>query len=296
MVKKWHGVFGVLCTPFAEDEQVDEQVLRRHIRFLLDEGRVHGIIPTGSTGEFVLLSEEERKKVVDITIDEVKGSVPVVVGAAAASTRDTIMHAQYAQEVGADGVMVVSPYYCHPSQEELYEHYRTLAQNIDIPIMLYNNPATSGVDILPPLAERLAKIDNVSYIKESTGDMGRVAEIMRRCGDRMTVLCGCDTLALEMFAMGVRGWVAAPANVVPGLCVELYELAVVQGDLAKARELYFKLLPLFDMFESTGQYVQLVKAGLEMLGRPAGVPRRPLLPASKHARARLWAILESLGL
>jgi len=295
LADKWHGVFGVICTPFGADGNVDEQALRRHIRFLLDEG-VHAIIPTGSTGEFASQSEAERKQVVATTIDEVAGQVPVIAGSAAVSTRDTVKFAQYAEQAGADGVMVVSPYYCHPGQDELYQHFKTVAQSVQVPVMLYNNPGTSGVDMLPPLVERLAQMENISYIKESSGDMTRVAEIMRRCDGSMTVLCGCDTLALEMFAMGVQGWVAAPANVVPRLCVQIYELAVAQHDMDRAMELYFKVLPLFTLFESTGQYVQLVKAGLEMLGRPVGAPRPPLLPPDGPAREQLRAILDSLPL
>ena len=131
-------------------------------------------------------------------------------------------------------------------------------------------------------------------MKESSGDMTRVAEIMRRCGDKMTVLCGCDTLALEMLAMGVPGWVAAPSNVVPRQCVELYELVAEKHDFDAAKELYFKMLPLFDMFESTGQYVQLVKAGLGMLGRPVGMPRRPLLLPSEELQGKLKKMLDGL--
>lgn len=291
---QFQGVYAVPCTPFSESGEVDEKTLRRHLRFLLDEGGVHGVIPTGSTGEFAFLSEEERKRVAEITIDEVNGKVPVIVGAAGVSTRETIMYSQSAQEAKADGVMVVSPYYGHPDQEELYQHFKSLAESIDIPVMMYNNPGASGVDIRTPLVARLAEIDGIAAIKESTGEMQRIAEIMRLCGDKIAVLCGCDTLPMEMFAMGVQGWVAAPSNVVPRQCVELYELVAVKKDFDKGKELYFKLLPLFDMFESTGKYVQLAKAALEMLGRPIGLPRRPLLPASEEHRKKLQEILDGI--
>ena len=216
MAEKWFGVFAVVCTPFTENEELDEATLRRHISFLLDAG-VHGIVPTGSTSEFASLSEAERKRIVDITIAEVKGRVPVVVGAAAVSTRDTIMYSRYAEKAGADGVMIVPPYYCHPTEREMYHHYKDVADTIHLPIMLYNNPWTSGVDMQPCLVERLSEIENVAYIKESSGDMRRVSEIMRLCGGRMTVFCGTDNLTLEMFAVGVQGWVAAPAHAIPEL-------------------------------------------------------------------------------
>ncbi|MHC4800207.1 MAG: dihydrodipicolinate synthase family protein, partial [Planctomycetota bacterium] len=133
-----------------------------------------------------------------------------------------------------------------------------------------------------------------SHIKESSGDMSRVAEIMRLCGDKIDIFCGCDTLSMEMFLVGAKGWVAPPANMVPDLCVQLYELAAVQKDIQQAKELYFKLLPLLTMFETTGQYVQLTKAGLEILGRPYGNPRSPLLPPTDEDKQRLREILETL--
>jgi len=231
MDKKFQGVYAVICTPFTEDDKIDETALRKHLQYLVDQGNVHGIIPTGSTGEFAAMSDQELQQVADITIDEVKGKVPVVVGTAAVATKDTIKRSQYEQ---------------------------------------------------------------ISHIKESSGDMTRVAEIMHLCGDNIDIFCGCDTLSMEMFLMGAKGWVAPPANMVPNLCVQLYELAAVQRDIQKARELYFKLLPLLTMFETTGQYVQLTKAGLEILGRPYGNPRRPLLPPTDGDKQRLREILETL--
>jgi 4-hydroxy-tetrahydrodipicolinate synthase len=289
---RWFGVYAVVCTPFTENDEVDEATLRRHLRFLLDAG-VHGVIPTGSTSEFAALSEAERKRVADITLDEVRGRVPVVVGTAAVSTRDTIMYSQYAENAGADGVMIVPPYYCHPTERELYHHYEAVAESVHLPIMLYNNPWTSGVDMQPALVARLAEIENVAYVKESSGDMRRVSEITRLCGDRLTVFCGADNLALEMFAVGIQGWVAAPANAIPRQCVQLYELAAVKKDLDKARELYLKMLPYFTALES-GQFVQYVKASLEILGKPIGAPRKPLLRPAEEDYRKLEGLLRAL--
>jgi 4-hydroxy-tetrahydrodipicolinate synthase len=288
---KWSGVYVVVCTPFTDDE-VDEGVLRRHIQFLLDAG-VHGVVATGSTSEFAALSEAERKRATDITLDEVRGKVPVVVGTAAVSTRDTIMYSQYAESAGADGVMIVPPYYCHPTEREIYHHYEAIADSTELPIMLYNNPSTSGVDMQPTLLQRLSEIEHVTCVKESSGDMRRVSEIMRLCGDRLTILCGADNLALEMFAVGVEGWVAAPANAIPRHCVQLYELAVVKKDLDQARELYLKMLPYFAALES-GQFVQYVKASLEILGKPIGAPRRPLLRPAEEDYRKLERLLRAL--
>lgn len=296
MKEQIKGVYAVACTAFDADGAFDERAYRRHICYLLDTGKVHGIIPAGSTGEFAFLTEAERERVVKTAIDEVGKRVPVFAGAAACSTGDTVAYAQAAQKMGADGVMVVSPYYGHLDQEELYGHFSTLAQNLDIPIMVYNNPGTSGSDILPTTLARLAKFDRIVAIKESTGIMQRVAEIQRLCGDGLQVLCGCDTLVLEMFRMGVTGWVAAPANVVAKDCVELWETAVVKQDYEKARQLYFRVLPVFDLFEGSGKYVQLAKAGLEMMGKSIGQPRLPLLPIDSELSLKLESLLKGLEL
>ena len=295
MTKTFQGVYAVLCTPFTPDDKVDETALRKHVRYLIDEGKIHGIIPNGSTGEFTALSEAERKLVADTVIDETAGKVPVVVGTASVSTEETIMYTQHAQNAGADGVMIVPSYYCHPNDREIYGHYKAIAENTDIDIVVYNNPGTSGVDMQPELIARLAEFERISHVKESSGDMSRVAEIQRLCDDKMRVFCGCDNLSLEMFMIGAAGWIAPPGNIIPRLCVELYELAAVKKDFEKAKTLYFKLLPLFTMFESTGQYVQLTKAGLDILGRPYGIPRKPLLPPTNEHRQQLKEILATLS-
>ena len=293
MAKKFRGVFAVSCTPFDLQGEFDPPALRRHLNWLIQEG-VHGIIPTGSTGEFAFLSPDERRRVVETALDEVGGRVPVLAGAAACSTRETIRLAREAQELGAGGVMVVPPYYGHLSQEELYAHFHALAESIAIPIMLYNNPGTSGSDLLPATIARLAAHPNIAAVKESTGQMQRVHEIQDLCGEQIEVLCGCDTLPLEMFALGVEGWVAAPSNSAPRGCVRLFQLAVEDRDFGAARALYRRLLPLFELFESSGQYVQLNKAALELLGRPIGQPRPPLLPAAPAQVEQLKAILAAI--
>jgi len=293
MEKKYKGVFTVLCTAFDEKGNIDERALRRHIRWQLDECKVDGLIPCGSTGEFAFLSEEERKRVVGITIDEVKKKVPVIAGAAACATAEVIEYANHYQAMGAEGVMIVPSYYGHLGQDELYYHYATIAKNTGLPIVVYNNPGTSGSDILPATFARLAEFGNIVAVKESTGIMQRIIDIRLLVGDRLEMMCGCDTLTMEMFAVGVEGWIAAPANVAAKQCRHLYSLMWEQKDTQGAWEYYKKLRPLLDLFENSGQYVALAKAGLEMLGHPVGLPRKPLLPASSELRAQLKAILDT---
>jgi 4-hydroxy-tetrahydrodipicolinate synthase len=293
MEKKYKGVFAVLCTAFDEKGNIDEIAQRRHIRWLIDDCRVHGVIPCGSTGEFAFLTEQERKRIVAITVDEVAKQIPVIAGSAACSTREVVEYAHCYQDMNVDGLMIVPSYYGRLSQEELYCHYSTIAENVELPVIVYNNPGTSGSDILPATVARLAQYENIVAIKESTGIMQRVVDINLAAGENIEVLCGCDTLAMEMLAMGVVGWIAAPANVAAKQCVKLYELMVEQKEYAAAWNYYKQIRPLFDMFENSGQYVALAKVGLEMMGRSVGQPRKPLLPPSDEMRLELKVLLNN---
>jgi len=294
MKKMFQGVQAVICTPFGDDGQVDESALRAHLRWLMDDGMVHAIIPCGSTGEFAFMTTEERQRVVAITLEEVNGQVPVIAGAAACATQEVIATARKYERMGVDGVMVVPSYYGSLKDEELLYHYSTLAKNVDLPIMIYNNPATSKSDIKPEVVAMLAEFDNIVAIKEAAAQIQRATEIMRLCGDNIEVVCGCDNIVLEMFAIGVKGWVAGAANIVPKQCVALYELQVVKKEFAKARELYFTLLPLFDMFENEGLFIKCGKAGAKLLGKPIGDPRKPVMPLSTEDENRLRDMLERI--
>jgi 4-hydroxy-tetrahydrodipicolinate synthase len=198
-----------------------------------------------------------------------------------------IEYSRQAEQMGAAGVMLAAPYYSLPTADELVEHFRAVSDSIGVPIMLYNYPGRTGVDMTPELIERLAQLEQVEYVKESSGDVTRVSEITRRCGDRVTVFCGCDTLALESFVLGAAGWVGGVVNVLPKAHVELYDLAVSQKEFLAAREPYYRLLPALALMEGGGKYTQLVKAGCELTGHPVGPPRRPLLPPTPEEIARL---------
>jgi 4-hydroxy-tetrahydrodipicolinate synthase len=279
MPDKLHGVFPAMATPMTTAEEIDYGTLEKLTDYLIGAG-VHGLIPLGSTGEYYALTPQERHDVLETVMRAAAGRVPVVAGANAGSTRDVIAYCREAETLGAAGVLLAPPYYSLPRPDEVFEHFRAVDAAIGIPIMLYNYPGRAGVDMLPELVERLASLKNVQYIKESTGEVQRMSEIMRRCGDRLTVFCGCDTLALESFVLGVTGWVAGVANFLPEAHVKLYDAAVVRKDFCAARELYFRLLPTLAMMEGGGKYTQYVKAACALVGHPAGPPRRPLLPAT----------------
>jgi len=291
----FEGVFAAMVTPMTAAQEVDYETLSNFADYLVEEGGVHGIIPLGSTGEYYALNDREREAVVAATIDAVAGRVPVLVGTNAGSTRKAVDYSRQAQEQGAAGLLLAAPYYSLPTPGELLDHFSAIDIAVDIPIMLYNYPGRTGVDMTPDLVGQLAELDNVKYIKESTGDMTRVGEIIRRFGDKITVFCGCDTLALESFLMGAAGWVGGVVNVLPKDHVELFELAVRQKDLPAAREFYYGLLPTLALMEGAGKYTQLVKAGCGLMGHPVGPPRQPLSPPRAEEVEKLAEILRSRG-
>jgi 4-hydroxy-tetrahydrodipicolinate synthase len=291
-LKKLEGTFCAAVTPFKDDEDVDIKSFRANLEFYIRNG-IHGIVVGGSTGEFAALSLEEHKRIIQAAVRQVDGRVPVIAGTGQCSTRLTILLSKFAQSAGVDSVLVVPPFYSKPSDEEILRHFKLISSEVDIPIMVYNNPFTSKVDIKPEVISELAKLKGVSYIKESSGDAARVWKIRDKTGDRITVFCGADNLALESFALGAKGWVCVAANVLPRQCAELYEMAVQQHDLAGAVQLYEKLLPLANLLEDSGKFSALMKSGLEMTGHVGGKPRNPMSEPTKVQLKNLRSILRS---
>lgn len=291
----WKGVMAALVTPMTDTEELDLDRLGQIVEYLIANG-VQGLAPLGSTGEYYALTGIERQAVVRATVAAAAGRVPVVVGANSGSTREVVAYARQAEALGADGVLLGAPYYSLPGAEELLEHFRTVDRMIGIPIMLYNYPGRTGVDMTPVLIERLAELPNVRYVKESTGDLTRVGEILRRTGGRVGVFCGCDTLALESLQEGAIGWVGGVVNVLPREHVRLFDLACEQRDRAGAEQLYDRMRPVLSMMEDEGKYTQFVKAGCALVGHPVGPPRRPLLPPRPEDLRRLDQKLSALGM
>ena len=287
----FHGVFSALVTPMQADGEIDTAKLGAFADHLIGQG-IHGLIPLGSTGEYYALTADERERVIRATLEATAGRVPVVAGTSAGSTRDVIAFSRQAEALGCAGVMLAPPYYSLPQPDELLVHFRAVSDAIGIPIMLYNYPGRTGVDMSPEFIEQLAGLSNLRYVKESTGEMPRIADLLRRCGDRLGVFCGCDTLSLPSLMVGAIGWVGGVANVLPASHAQLYELTVVRKDYDAARALFFDLLPILELMEGGGKYTQWVKAACALMGHDCGAPRGPLGPASPEERARL---LEALG-
>ena len=292
-MKKFEGTFVVTVTPMDSKEEIDSEALKNNVEYFI-ENKVHGIVVGGSTGEFVTLSIKEHKAIINDVVKQVNGRIPVIAGTAACSTNRVIELTEYAKNAGADGAMIVPPFYSKLNENELFEHFRTVAENVDIPIMLYNNPWTTKVDMQPSLIARLAEIENISYVKESTGDITRIWKILSLAGENITVFCGSDNIALESFIMGAKGWICVAANFIPKQVSRLYELACIERDFKKAQVLYKRLLPSLNFLEDTGKFAQLAKAGLEIVGRKAGPVRKPLLPATDKELQMFTTILNKI--
>jgi 4-hydroxy-tetrahydrodipicolinate synthase len=284
----FRGTYTVMMTPFDEAGAVNVAALRAFVEWQIGQG-IHGLIPLGSTGEFLSLSDDEHVLVAETVIQQAAGRVPVLVGTGAEDTREVVRRSRRAEALGADGVMIIPPFYCTPTEDELFAHYRAVGEAIGIPIMVYNNPTTANVDLTPPIIARLAQIENCRYVKESTLEVTRVRDIIRLCGERMTVFGGI--LGFESFVEGAQGWVAVASNVAPSPLARLFSLVADEERITEARALSLAMLPLIE-FVGGQRYVAGTKALLAAMGFPAGDPRPPRLPlADRAAAAHLAATL-----
>ncbi len=287
MTKAFRGTYTVMITPFDAEGGVDLAATADFTEWQIAEG-IHGLVPLGSTGEFLSLTDDEKAAVAETVIRKADGRVPVLIGTGAESTDDVIRYSRQAEQLGADGVMIIPPFYSTPTEDELFEHYRRIGEAIALPIMIYNNPATANVDLTPRIVERLSRIDNVRYIKESTMDVTRIRDILDFCGDRMTVFGGI--MGFESFLEGAEGWVAVGSNIMPREMAELFSLWADRRDFDGAKALYHRVLPVIRLVAGH-RYVSGSKAALAMMGRPVGGPRPPRLPLPE---AELPSVAEAL--
>jgi 4-hydroxy-tetrahydrodipicolinate synthase len=292
-MKSFEGTFVVAVTPFNKSGSLDTEALRENIDFYI-KNEVHGIVVTGSTGEFAALSDEEIKKIHETAVEHVNGRVPLIAGTAACSTKKVIEITSYAKNIGVDGALIVPPFYSKIDDEEIFKHYENIGTSVELPIMLYNNPFTSKIDIKPELISKISEIDNIKYVKESSGDITRIWKILELTRGKITVFCGADNLALESFVMGAKGWICVAANIFPRETSRLYEIANFEKDYRRALEHYQALLPLYNFLEDTGKFTHTAKYGLELRGMKAGSPREPFLPLSEHHRRKVKEIIKNI--
>ncbi|AZL68495.1 MULTISPECIES: dihydrodipicolinate synthase family protein [Pseudomonas] len=293
MTTQFHGIIGYTITPFSHDgEQLDLPALGQSIDRLIDGG-VQVIAPLGSTGEGAYLSDSEWQQVAQYSLERIGKRVPSIVSVSDLTTAGAVRRARFAQQHGADAVMVLPAAYWKLSEAEILQHYRAIGAAIDIPIMLYNNPATSGTDMPVELILRIVReVDNVTMVKESTGDIQRMHKLQLLGEGQVPFYNGCNPLALEAFVAGAKGWCTAAANLIPALNQQLYQ-AVLAGDLAQAQALFYRQLPLLD-FILKGGLPATIKAGLGMTGLPVGEPRRPVFGLDEANRVKLQGLLDEL--
>ncbi|KVR03055.1 dihydrodipicolinate synthase family protein [Burkholderia ubonensis] len=286
------GIIAYPVTPFSADGDVDLKALDALIERLVSDG-VHGIAPLGSTGESAYLSDAEWEAVADTSIRAVRKRVPTVVGISDLTTVGAVRRARFAEQAGADAVMVLPVSYWKLGNDEIVGHYRAIGDAIGIPVMLYNNPATSGVDMSPELIATICRtVDNVTMVKESTGDIMRMHRLAQLSDGAIPFYNGSNPMALAALAAGAAGWCTAAPNLNARLPLALVE-AVRAGDLARAREVFHAQLPLLQFIVSGGLPVT-VKAGLRLRGFDAGEPRKPLLPLGEDRTRDLARLLAAL--
>ena len=245
----FNGAISALITPFR-DGTVDEAALRELVEWQIQSG-VDGVVPCGSTGESATLTHAEHERVIKLVIEQARGRVPVIAGTGSNSTAEAIRLTTYAREVGADAALLLSPYYNKPTQDGIYKHYKMIAVSVDLPLIVYNIPGRTASNILPETFARMCDIKQVAGIKESSGSLDQCSDILKLCGERLTLLSGDDSLTLPLMAIGAKGVVSVATNVVPR---EMHEMAAaaLAGDFERARTIHFKLLPLIRaLFQET---------------------------------------------
>ncbi len=289
----FRGAFVAIVTPF-KDGKLDEAGLKSLIEFHIANG-THGIVPCGTTGESATMSHEEHHRVVELTVETVAGRVPVLAGTGSNSTEETIALTKHAKDAGADGALVITPYYNKPSQEGLFQHFKAVAEAVDIPIIMYNVPSRTSINMLPPTVARCAKLKNIVGIKEATADLNQISDVIRFCPEGFAVMSGDDFTSMPTVLIGGTGVISVTSNVAPADMAAMMDAALA-GDLAKAKELHYKMFPLFNaMFIDTNPVP--AKASLAMMGKiDSGDPRLPLYNMNGETEAKLKQALSDYGL
>lgn len=286
------GSLVAIVTPFRNG-RVDERALAELIEFQIANG-TDGIVPCGTTGESATLTHHEHQRVVEFTVEVVNKRVSVIAGSGSNSTDEAIALTKHAKTSGADAALLITPYYNKPTQEGLFQHYKAVAQAVDLPLVLYNIPGRTSVNMLPSTVARLATFPNIVAIKEGSGSVGQVSELLALCGDRITVLSGDDALTLPMMAIGAKGVITVTANLVPGEMAAMVD-AGLEGRFDAAKSLHYKLHPLFTaLFYETNPIP--VKEALAMMGKIDGELRLPLCPMAPDNRTKLSQVLKEYNL
>lgn len=287
------GIFVPHVTPFTREGELDEEALRTCVRFWV-EGGVSGLVPCGSNGEAPYLSRQERRRVIETVLDEVNGKVPVIAGTGSMSTRETIMFTKDAMDLGVDAALVVTPFYFKLSSKEIYEHYRALLEAVDLPVVLYSVPKFTGFSLEPAIISKLAsEYENVVGVKDSSGSIGIITEIIRLVGDEVSVLAGVADVILPTLMLGGRGAVIAVANVFPEICSALYK-AFREGNCEEASKFQRRVSYVNEVLVKRHNQLSAIKEALRLRGLPSGYPRRPVLPLGNKERKEIENFLKAM--
>jgi 4-hydroxy-tetrahydrodipicolinate synthase len=289
----WTGVGTALVTPFTKSGDLDEQAIRRLGRRQIDGG-VHFLVPCGTTGESPTLTDAERLRVVEVLVDEANGEVPVLAGAGGYNTREVIQLADEMRRAGASGLLSVTPYYNKPTQEGLYQHYRAIAESTPLPIIVYNVPGRTGVNVETPTIVRLADIHNIVGVKEASGNIAQMADVCRAVPSDFIVLSGDDAITLPLMAIGGRGVISVASNEIPGEMSQMVE-AAERGDFAAARSIHTRVMPLMQVNFIEANPVP-VKAAMAAMGLLEEVYRLPMCAPKPEAREKIIKVLKALNL
>jgi 4-hydroxy-tetrahydrodipicolinate synthase len=282
------GSLVAIVTPFRKGK-VDERALADLIEWQIANG-TNGIVPCGTTGESATLSHDEHNRVIELTVEVVRRRVPVVAGTGSNSTDEAIALTKHAKQAGADAALLITPYYNKPTQEGLYRHYRAVAEAVDLPLVLYNIPGRTGVNMLPATIARLTTLPTIVGVKEGSGSVQQASDLVLMCGDRLTVLAGDDALTLPMMAVGGKGVITVTANIAPAEMAQLVK-AFAEGKIEEARRIHFKLSPLFAaLFFETNPIP--VKEALSLMGKIDPELRLPLCPMANDTREKLIQALK----
>ena len=286
------GIIPPMITPLDKDENVDKKGIKRVVNYLI-EGGVHGLFSLGSTGEWYGLDFNQKREILETVMEVTNKRLPVYAGTGAITTKETLLLTKLATEIGVDALSVITPVFISPNERELFNHYQQVASITNLPILLYNNPGRTGINLSVDLVVKLGKIDNIVGIKDSSGDMTQGAEYIRRTDDDFSVLAGRDTLIYGLLAYGAKGAIAATANIVPQIVVKIYE-EYQKGNLQAALKAQFQLAPLRMAF-GLGSFPVVMKEGLNLLGIEVGSTLKPVEPLSEEARSKLKEVLKEMN-
>jgi len=289
-----NGIFVPHVTPFASEGELDLKALRACVRFWLESG-VSGLMPCGSNGEAPYLSRQERIKVIETVVDEVNGKIPVIAGTGSMSTKETIMFTKDAKDLGVDAALIVTPFYFKPTNREMHEHYRTISEAVDIPIVVYNVPKFTGFSLETAFIHQLvSENEKIIGLKDSSGNIGAITEVIKSVGNKISVLAGTADAALPTFLLGGKGAVIAVANVFPKLCSQLYE-TFKNGKFEEAKALQKRVSFANEVLVKRYNQLSAIKEALRLQGLPGGFPRKPALPLESEEKKVVQNLLKIIN-